>query len=160
MAQVPLSLVQAEPGQSRYGALASALRQRILAGEWPPGHALPAETTLASEHGVALGTLRRALDVLDDQGLIERRHGRGTFVRSGLAGAPMLRFFRFGERSGEVPALAHRVAPGRRRVARNRRAGWGSAAAKRSCACSACARWAANPASWKKSGCRCRSSPP
>jgi GntR family transcriptional regulator len=104
MAQVPLSLVQAEPGQSRYGALASALRQRILAGEWPPGHALPAETTLASEHGVALGTLRRALDVLDDQGLIERRHGRGTFVRSGLAGAPMLRFFRFGERSGEVPA--------------------------------------------------------
>lgn len=101
---IPLTLVRAEPGQSRYGALAAALRQRILAGEWPPGHALPAETTLAGEHGVALGTLRRALDVLVEQGLIERRHGRGTFVRSGLAGAPMLRFFRFGEGTGEVPA--------------------------------------------------------
>lgn len=99
----PLSLVPVEPGQSRYGALAAALRQRIVAGEWPPGQALPAETTLAAEHGVALGTLRRALDVLAEQGLVERVHGRGTFVRSGLAGAPMLRFFRFGDGDGEVP---------------------------------------------------------
>lgn len=98
-----LTLVPAAPGQSRYGALASALRQRIVAGEWPPGTALPAETQLAAEHGVALGTLRRSLDLLAEQGLIERVHGRGTFVRSGLAGAPMLRFFRFGDGSGEVP---------------------------------------------------------
>jgi GntR family transcriptional regulator len=104
MARAPLSLITTELGQSRYGALATALRQRIVAGEWPPGHALPAETNLASEHGVALGTLRRALDVLVEQGLVERQHGRGTFVRSGLAGAPMLRFFRFGEGSGEVPS--------------------------------------------------------
>jgi len=104
MTRTPLTLVQAEPGQSRYGALAAALRQRILAGEWPPGHALPAETTLAAEHGIALGTLRRALDVLAEQGLVERQHGRGTFVRSGLAGAPMLRFFRFGAGGSEVPA--------------------------------------------------------
>lgn len=103
MKQVPLTLVRAEPGQSRYGALAAAIRQRILAGEWPPGTALPAETSLAAEHGVALGTLRRALELLAEQGLIERRHGRGTFVRGGLSGAPMLRFFRFGERDGEVP---------------------------------------------------------
>lgn len=98
-----MTLVQSEPGQSRYGALAAAIRQRVIAGEWPPGTALPAETSLAAEHGVALGTLRRALELLADQGLIERRHGRGTFVRGGLTGAPMLRFFRFGERDGEVP---------------------------------------------------------
>ncbi len=95
--------IQAQPGQSRYGALAAALRQRIVAGEWPPGTALPAETTLAGEHGVALGTLRQALQLLADQGLIERRHGRGTYVRSGLSGAPMLRFFRFGS-GAETPA--------------------------------------------------------
>ena len=96
-------VITAEPGQSRYGALAAALRQRIVDGEWPPGHALPAETVLAAEHGVALGTLRRALELVAEQGLVERRHGRGTFVRSGLAGAPMLRFFRFGAGAGEVP---------------------------------------------------------
>jgi len=98
-----LTLIQPEPGQSRYGALAAALRHRIVAGEWPPGTPLPAETSLAAEHGVALGTLRRALELLAEQGMIERRHGKGTFVRGGLAGAPMLRFFRFGSGDGEVP---------------------------------------------------------
>jgi GntR family transcriptional regulator len=99
-----LSLVQPEPGQSRYGAVAAALRQRVVGGEWPPGTALPAEGRLAAEHGVALGTVRRALELLVEQGLIERRHGRGTFVRGGLSGAGMLRFFRFGAGDGEVPA--------------------------------------------------------
>jgi len=90
-------------GLSRYGALAAQLRQRIVSGEWPPGTALPAEQRLATERGVALGTLRQALAVLADEGLLERRHGRGTFVRAALGGAPMLRFFRFGNRDGEVP---------------------------------------------------------
>ncbi len=98
-----LTLIQPEPGQSRYAALAGALRHRIVDGEWPPGAALPAETRLAVEHGVALGTLRRALELLAEQGLIERRHGKGTFVRGGLAGATLLRFFRFGRGDGEVP---------------------------------------------------------
>lgn len=94
----------AAPGLSRYGALAQALRSRIVAGEWPPGSALPGEQALAAEHGVALGTLRQAMALLAEQGLVQRLHGRGTFVRTGLAGAPMLRFFRFGDGSGEVPA--------------------------------------------------------
>src|SRR5215204_3621437 len=98
-----LTLIQPDPGQTRYGALAAALRHRIVDSEWPPGTALPAETSLAAEHGVALGTLRRALELLAEQGLIERRHGKGTFVRGGLGGAQMLRFFRFGEGDGEVP---------------------------------------------------------
>ena len=99
---VNLTLVHAEPGQSRYAALAAALRARIVAGEWPPGSALPAEQTLAAEHGVALGTLRRALELMAEQGLIDRVHGRGTFVRSGMTGGTMMRFFRFGEGKGEV----------------------------------------------------------
>jgi GntR family transcriptional regulator len=96
-------LVVSEPGQSRYGALAAAMRARIVAGEWPPGSAIPSEQTLAAEHGVALGTMRQALDLLAEQGLVERIHGRGTFVRRGLGGAPMLRFFRFAAAGGEPP---------------------------------------------------------
>ncbi len=105
-----LQLVPDTPGLSRYGALAGALRARIVAGEWPPGSTLPSEQILASDHQVALGTLRRALELLDAQGLIERVHGRGTFVRTGLTGSPLLRFFRFGQSTGEVPVsriLAH-----------------------------------------------------
>jgi GntR family transcriptional regulator len=91
-------------GRSRYAVLAQALRQRIFAGEWVPGIALPAEQALARENNVALGTMRRALQELVDEGLIERLHGRGTFVREGLSGASMLRFFRFGSKPGSVPA--------------------------------------------------------
>ncbi|MES2192051.1 MAG: GntR family transcriptional regulator [Pseudomonadota bacterium] len=103
MPKASLTVVAAEPGQSRYAALAAALKARVVAGEWPPGSALPAEQTLAAEHGVALGTLRRALELMAEQGLIERIHGRGTFVRAGMTGATMMRFFRFGEGTGEVP---------------------------------------------------------
>lgn len=92
-----------EPGLSRYASLAAALRNRIVSGEWAPGSALPAEQSLAQQHGVALGTLRRAMELLAAQGLVDRRHGRGTFVTEGLAGAHMLRFFRFGAPDGQTP---------------------------------------------------------
>ena len=94
---------QPAPGQSRYGWLAASLRARITQGEWVPGTALPAEAALAKEHGVALGTLRQALALLVAEGLLERQHGRGTFVRAGLGGASMLRFFRF-RHGGELTA--------------------------------------------------------
>lgn len=116
-----LRAVESRPGQSRYAALADAMRARIVAGEWPPGTAIPAEQTLAAEHGVALGTMRQALDLLAQQGLVERVHGRGTFVRQGLGGAPMLRFFRFGEGGDAVPSsriLARATPPASAEVAR------------------------------------------
>lgn len=113
--------VATQPGQSRYAALAAALRSRIVGGQWPPGQAIPSEQALAAAHGVALGTLRRALDLLAEQGLVERLHGRGTFVRQGLSGAPMARFFRFGQADGAVPQshiLACQVKPAPAAVAR------------------------------------------
>lgn len=94
------------PGWSRYGWLAATLRQRILQGEWVPGDALPAEATLAKSHGVALGTMRQALALLVADGLLERRHGKGTFVKAGLGGASMMRFFRF--RQGDGPQATPR----------------------------------------------------
>ena len=83
------------PGLSRYAELATDLRARILRGQWEPGQALAAETELARIYGVALGTMRQAIALLVEQGLLERRHGKGTFVKAGLGGASMLRFFRF-----------------------------------------------------------------
>ena len=100
------SLATQPPGMSRYGWLAATLRSRITGGEWAPGSALPAEAALAREHAVALGTIRQAIGVLVDEGLLERVRGSGTFVRNGLNGASMLRFFRFrgpGGELGEVP---------------------------------------------------------
>ncbi|NBM17489.1 GntR family transcriptional regulator [Streptomyces sp. GC420] len=66
---------------TRYQNIADALRRRIASEEWPPGARLPSETQLASQHRVSGPTLRSALDVLETEGLIEKRHGIGNFVR-------------------------------------------------------------------------------
>src|SRR5712672_3361997 len=47
---------------------------------------IPSERTLAAELGVGRRSLRRALDVLEQEGRIHRHQGRGTFVNNGLNG--------------------------------------------------------------------------
>lgn len=79
----------------RYEQLRDALRARVTSGEWPPGSMLPSENDLAREYKVALGTMRQALSRAVEDGLLERVHGKGTFVRSELQDALMFRFFRF-----------------------------------------------------------------
>jgi GntR family transcriptional regulator len=62
--------------------IANELRRRITAGEIPAGTRLPSITTLMQEHGVARNTARRALAILETEGLIEIVHGWGSFVRA------------------------------------------------------------------------------
>ncbi len=64
----------------RYHQIARALRERISAGTQGPGKRLDTQRRLAREFGVTLMTLRQALDLLERDGLITRRHGLGTFV--------------------------------------------------------------------------------
>lgn len=56
------------------------LADRISAGEWNPGHLLPNESKLAEEFGVSIGTVRRAVEALEEIGIVARKQGRGTFV--------------------------------------------------------------------------------
>lgn len=93
----------------RYEQLCEAFRQRIVAGEWRTGMAVPSEAELAREYKVALGTVRQAIGRAVDAGLLERAHGKGTFVRSGLQHAHMFRFFRFREQSGVEDATVPRA---------------------------------------------------
>lgn len=98
---MPTQLFATTPGLSRYGTLALALRDRILQGEWGPGDVIPAESTLAQSYGVALGTIRQALSLLVEDGVLLRRHGKGTYVTKGVSGASMMRFFRFRDVDGD-----------------------------------------------------------
>ena len=66
----------------RYHQIAQTLRERILGGRLAPGTRLDNQRQLAREFSVTLMTLRQALDVLDRDGLIARRHGLGTFIAS------------------------------------------------------------------------------
>ncbi|MCL5947278.1 MAG: GntR family transcriptional regulator [Chloroflexi bacterium] len=60
--------------------VAAALRQRLAAGEFSPGAALPAELALQQEYGVSRATVRHALETLQREGLLQRQAGRGTYV--------------------------------------------------------------------------------
>ncbi|MBN1964393.1 MAG: GntR family transcriptional regulator [Anaerolineae bacterium] len=63
-----------------YVQLAEQCRARIESGIWPPGMRLPSEPALAREHGISRGTVRQAMQLLANAGLVERRQGKGTFV--------------------------------------------------------------------------------
>lgn len=64
----------------RYVRIADALRQKIRAGTLAAGCRLASQRALASEFGVTLMTARHALELLERERLITRRHGLGTFV--------------------------------------------------------------------------------
>src|ERR1044071_4886087 len=58
------------------------LRQAITDGTFRPGSQLPTEAELCAMLGVSRTVVREALRVLEDDGLVARRHGVGTFVRN------------------------------------------------------------------------------
>jgi DNA-binding FadR family transcriptional regulator len=64
----------------------SRLRQLIQKRDFEDGGRMPPERVLASELGVGRRSLRRALEILEQEGRISRHQGRGTFVNDGLNG--------------------------------------------------------------------------
>jgi DNA-binding GntR family transcriptional regulator len=66
-----------------YAKVADAIRTAIADGELAPGQQLPAGPKLAEQFGVALMTVRRAIEALRAEGLLRSAHGVGVFVAAG-----------------------------------------------------------------------------
>ena len=64
-----------------YRSVADALRERIESGSYQPGSQLPTEVQLTKEFDVARDTVRRAIALLAEEGIVVKSHGRGSFVR-------------------------------------------------------------------------------
>lgn len=62
--------------------LVRALSEEIAAGVYSPDVPMPSENQLCQRFSVSRVTVRLALDVLQNRGLIHRQHGRGTFAHS------------------------------------------------------------------------------
>ena len=60
--------------------LAQELRTRILSGEWRPGDRMPSEPELARRRTVSRSSMRAAITMLEEDGVVSRRHGSGTYV--------------------------------------------------------------------------------
>jgi GntR family transcriptional regulator len=66
-----------------YLQLATIFRRQIESGAWRPGEQIPSLEALCRQYGVARMTMHNALSRLDEEGLVERSRGRGTFVKAG-----------------------------------------------------------------------------
>jgi len=64
-----------------YAAVADHVVARIKAGELPPGARLEGERAMATEYGIALGTVRRAIRELVERGYVVTLPAKGTYVR-------------------------------------------------------------------------------
>jgi DNA-binding GntR family transcriptional regulator len=90
----------------RYHRIAETLREQIRAGDLAPGAPLPNQRKLAQTFGVTLMTLRQALELLEREHLIVRRHGLGTFVAAPSIDYDILQLRRF---AGDLLALGEPV---------------------------------------------------
>lgn len=87
-----------------YLRLRDELASRIAAGEWGAEQALPSDNRLAREHELSVGTVRKAVQQLVDEGLLERRQGTGTFLRKPAFDATLFRFFQI-RQEGESQSI-------------------------------------------------------
>ena len=69
-----------KPKSSRYRDIAAKLQKEIRLGKYPIGNLLPTETELMAQHSASRQTVREALRILMDQGLIVRRAGLGSVI--------------------------------------------------------------------------------
>jgi GntR family transcriptional regulator len=98
----------------RYHRIAESLRDRIHGGRLMPGTRLDNQRALAKSFGVTLMTLRQALELLERENLIARRHGLGTFVAAPSIDYDILQLRRFaGDLSAQGEHVTTRLLGGR-----------------------------------------------
>lgn len=66
---------------NKYEIIANEIKDKILLGEIAEGDKIPSENILSEKYDVSRQTVRKALSILNDEGLIESVHGKGTFCR-------------------------------------------------------------------------------
>lgn len=90
-----------DPRLPRYQQIRDDIAARVTAGEWAGGDCLPSEAEFALSYGVSVGTIRKAVDRLEADGIVERQHGRGMFVRRADFTNSLFRFFRLASEGGK-----------------------------------------------------------
>ncbi len=122
MADEPLAAIDRNSYEPVYAQLVRILLGQIAAGVFRPGDRLPSEAQLCRRYGVSPMTVRRAVNILVDQGMVVAEQGRGTFVRPLELGTATFSLDRlqqlFREDQSTVRLLETRITPATERTAR------------------------------------------
>jgi GntR family transcriptional regulator len=73
-------LISQADARPMYLQIVEQVRERVAAGDWPPGKEMPSIRALAADLRVSVITVKRAYLDLEAEGVIVTRHGRGSFV--------------------------------------------------------------------------------
>lgn len=89
-----------------YLQLVEDIKQKISSNIWKIGMMIPSENELSKELDVSVGTVKKSLGLLVQEGVLFRRQGKGTFVATPDFSKSFSRFFRYGQTgdfSGDIP---------------------------------------------------------
>lgn len=100
-----------------YGQVREIILGRIGRGEWGPGDSLPNEFILANQFEVSVGTIRRAIEGLEESGIVVRKQGRGTYVSGQGAQALQNKFTLVRSPGGRLFQLTYKLIGTKRREA-------------------------------------------
>lgn len=101
--------------QPLYKKVETHIRDHISSRQWVPGDLIPSESRLSEKLDVSIGTVRKAIDILEQEKLLYRHQGKGTYVSRIDFNRSLFRFFTYGTATGES-ARIHKVTPKRERV--------------------------------------------
>jgi GntR family transcriptional regulator len=100
-----------------YKEVKNRLMRGLVAGEWQPGQAIPSEWRLAGRYDVSVGTIRRAVDELVAEKIVQRHQGSGTYVTTHTEDRQLYYFFHIVGRDGTKEPPFHELKSFRRGVA-------------------------------------------
>ncbi|MEN2750273.1 GntR family transcriptional regulator [Psychrobacter sp. FBL11] len=87
----------------RYEQVRWHIQTLLTESKWDENTPLPSEQEFADKYQVSVGTVRKAVEKLVDEGVLIKQQGRGTFLKRPDFGSSLLRFFKFRDKeSGYV----------------------------------------------------------
>lgn len=104
-------MVGKEKGVSLYYQIETYIKDQLASNAWPRGTKIPSEPELMAQFNVSRDTLRHAIGNLVNEGLLERRHGSGTYVQGYILEGDLSQIHFSGELEGQHKIISINTVP-------------------------------------------------
>ena len=102
-------MADTEKKTAKYRFLVDTIKEKIKNGEYEPGERMESENTLSDQFGYSRQTVRQALSVLEQEGLIEKRQGSGSYITGRSRGEDRIDLLLSSDSAYLYPMLLHDI---------------------------------------------------